>query len=154
MADDVQAVLRSSFWPGLRGRVWGLLAIAGIRSPFSGAYVAAVGRLSDADLAPAGSTCDDLAPSNPQLAATIGREYRYEGVAYMAFAAQSLAIIVSAYRRQAKWAWIASLMLPAVYAFVAITTPLMGLRWGYGALAALAITGLVLPARGFFRPSR
>ena len=132
---------------------WILLLTIGILLVFSGLFVTFAGVDEREFEDSTGVAHSDLSSAYPGVADYIERLLRLLGAASLGLALFAVVVTWTGYRSGQRWAWFAMWILPAATAawatifFVAGS----GIGYYYGGLAMVALVGLVLPFRRFFR---
>lgn len=133
---------------------WGPLTAVGMFAALSAMWVALTPAGEQTALA--GRTWEQLALQDPEVASLISRQLNVLGFLGGGFGLLAALVSVIPFRRGERWAWYALWLFPITIGAVATRQLIDQYPPGYyyAALTAVAVIGLLLPARRFLSPHR
>lgn len=133
---------------------WGPLTTVGMFAALSAMWVALTPAGEQTELA--GRTWEQFALQDPEVAYLFTRQLNVLGFLGGGFGLLAAAVSVLPFRRGERWAWYALWVFPITIGAVAARQLIDQYPAGYyyAAVTAVAVVGLLLPARRFLRPIR
>jgi hypothetical protein len=131
---------------------WGPLATVGTFAALSAMWVALTPAGEQTELA--GRTWEQFALQDPEVANLVSRQLNVLGFLGGGFGLLAAVVSLLPFRRGERWAWYALWLFPITIGAVAARQLIDQYPPGYyyAALTAVAVGGLLLPARRFLRP--
>ena len=126
---------------------WGLIGLASLTGALSALYVALAPAADQTPLSD--RTWAAVATADPEVGAIVARLLVVLGLLGVGFGLLAFLVTLGPYRQGQRWAWNVLWLLPIIYGAIAARQLADGypVAYLYGALAAMAIIGLVLGRR-------